>query len=128
EGRLQAGDRAPDAPGLSLKGCRENKRLFHLFSVRHHTVLVFTDSRTTAASVIAALPKLRRGMRVVAGQPLVCESHLCGRCSMHAVLDKDCYAYGAYVDTTRPLTVAFVRPDGYVGAIMDSVKDVGKIF
>jgi len=44
-GFVQAGDRAPDAPGLFNLGCGESTPtcLFNLLSQSHHTIIIFLD-------------------------------------------------------------------------------------
>lgn len=95
DGRLRAGDRAPDAPCLDRNGA--NVRLFDLFRGPHWTLLGFGAGSTDAIGEAAAI---HPG-----------EAFLVGR----DVLDPDGHAADAYGVSGD--TLVLVRPDGYVAAI-----------
>lgn len=121
--QIRAGDRAPDAPSLMDVQLREDEeprtiRLFELFDVTHHTVLIFTeDSRRCAAmakeagtwtpGAIQTVQILRAGTHH-ATAPFYTDN---------VVEDTLGHAYEAYTLSDGCFTVV-VRPDGFVGAVV----------
>lgn len=130
DGRLRAGDRAPDAPGLiDRKNPNQSaQRLFKVFGVSHHTILVFAENAHQRASIfgtIAALPKgvarsiliLRPGAALPANispLDLIME-------------DQQWHVNDAY-DLRRGCDVVVVRPDGVIGAIVKGPQGVKRYF
>ncbi|KAA1469152.1 hypothetical protein DENSPDRAFT_870155 [Dentipellis sp. KUC8613] len=123
DGRLHAGDRAPDSPGLLDLKTGEEKRLFDVFGLDHHTVLVFADGET--GSVLQPLARFPAGLIrtvVVRSQESIASA---GVENADLVLqDKQGHAYPAYGATG----VAIVRPDGVVGALVGGAEGVEKYF
>jgi hypothetical protein len=121
DGRICAGDRAPDAPGL-IDSSGKQIKLFDMFKPWLHTVLIFGDD--LAPSVLQTLKqypeKTIQALRIV---PKDTPS------DTDAVLeDQDGHAYTGYaVDRTRS-TVVVVRPDGMIGAIAFGVEGTERYF
>ncbi|KAA1479243.1 monooxygenase [Dentipellis sp. KUC8613] len=120
-GRLHAGDRAPDSPGLVDLKTGRTMRLFDIFGPDHHTLLVFTDG--DPASVLAPLARIPKNLiRTVAIRSQgVALAEVAG--VDLSLQDKEGYAYPAY-----GAHVAVVRPDGVVGALVDGAEGVEKYF
>jgi len=115
DGLLQAGDRAPDAPGLVMKFDSEDAgtRLFNIFKSHRHTVLIFSD-KVDYKSAIAGLEKYPADLvhRVIISKPgdgmIVADEINCD-----VFEDRDGHAYEAYKGA---LGICVIRPDGVVGA------------
>ncbi|TFY59517.1 hypothetical protein EVG20_g7763 [Dentipellis fragilis] len=121
-GRLHAGDRAPDAPGLLDLNTGSVTRLFDVFGPEHHTVLIFTDGE--AASALAPLARFPAGLvRTVAIRSQNVPSAEAAAGVDLVLQDKDGYAYPGY-----GAHVAVVRPDGVVGALVGGAEGVEKYF
>jgi 2-polyprenyl-6-methoxyphenol hydroxylase-like FAD-dependent oxidoreductase len=103
-GRLQAGDRAPDAPVTDAAG--RAVRLFDLFRGPHATLLVFGAGTPVPSS---------DGVRVHAVLPAGATA------TGDAVVDSGGHVAAAY-DVPEGATV-LVRPDGYVGEILERRAD-----
>jgi hypothetical protein len=110
---LQAGDRAPDAPGLIMRTEDVGTRLFKSFKSQRHTVLIFSD-KVDYKSAIAGLEKYPADLvhRVIISKPgdgvIIADGMDCD-----VFKDRDGYAYEAYKGA---LGIFVIRPDGVVGA------------
>ena len=119
--RLHAGDRAPDAPAL-VGADNKDTRLFEIFGLQHHTVLVFDPS--LAQDVSAAVATLPADVaRAVVIQPAGAES---GNTS-GTYTDGQGHAARAY-SVSEGVKVAIVRPDGVVGALLRGANGVQAYF
>jgi hypothetical protein len=113
DGSLQAGDRAPDAPGLVMQSEDVGTRLFKIFKSQRHTVLIFSD-KADYKSAIAGLEKYPADVvhPVIISKPgdsvIVADGVDCDVCE-----DRDGHAYEAYKGA---LGIYVIRPDGVVGA------------
>ncbi|EGN99578.1 hypothetical protein SERLA73DRAFT_159829 [Serpula lacrymans var. lacrymans S7.3] len=121
DGSLQAGDRAPDAPGLVDVNSGRNVRFFDIFRPHLHTILVFTSDAAKAAHIIS---ELRRYEQNVLRSVIVLPAGLSTQADSAADVvleDKEGYAYKHYLvgDETR---VVVVRPDGVAGAIVHGAE------
>ncbi|KAF7334247.1 FAD-binding-3 domain-containing protein [Mycena sanguinolenta] len=129
-GRVQAAYRAPDAPGLVRVRVRAGSedtptRLFDVFSVDVHTVLLFGGNETTRAEVLGRLPK--EGVRVVVLLPQG-QTATDGTSSALVLEDRAGHAYAGYGMRADELTVVIVRPDGVVGAVSPTAEGVERYF
>ncbi|KZV72963.1 hypothetical protein PENSPDRAFT_683358 [Peniophora sp. CONT] len=116
--RLQAGDRAPDAPGLI--GPAGETTLFDNFSVARHTVLVFGPSHD--AAVRAAVARYPKGFTdILTLLPEGSEK------KEGALIDAQGHAYRGYA-VEAGVAVAIVRPDGVVGALLKEDEGVEVYF
>ncbi|KAF7366420.1 FAD-binding-3 domain-containing protein [Mycena sanguinolenta] len=125
-GRVQAAYRAPDAPGLVRAGSEDAPtRLFGIFSVDVHTVLLFGGDETTRAEVLGRLPE--HAVRVVVLLP---QGHTAANSAGSALIleDRAGHAYAGYGLRGDVLTVVIVRPDGVVGAVAAGVEGVEQYF
>ncbi|KAK0434565.1 FAD binding domain-containing protein [Armillaria borealis] len=114
--QLRAGDRAPDAPGLLNLTLEEDrpatsKRLFELFGVSHHTILVFGLIRTVQI------------VRADFGRHVECGPF----CADYTVEDTRGHAYDAY-SLTEGCCAVVVRPDGFIGAIVQDNDGLRQYF
>ncbi|KAJ7772929.1 hypothetical protein DFH07DRAFT_991377 [Mycena maculata] len=122
-GRVRAGFRAPDVPGLGGAATR----LFELFGPLAHTVLLFggdEDARFAVASAVSRWPRgAVHGVRVLpAGQSA---EGLLGE----VVQDREGHAYAAYAAngaSEGEMTVVIIRPDGMVGAMGSAAEAVDR--
>ncbi|UIJ45495.1 FAD-dependent oxidoreductase [Sphingomonas cannabina] len=96
EGMLLAGERAPDAPVAGAAG--QDRRLFELFAGPHWTLLGYEPGGTGIAP--------REGLHI----------HRIG--ADEALVDRERHFQNAYGVATGDWVL--VRPDGYVGAIVDA--------
>ncbi|KZV76621.1 hypothetical protein PENSPDRAFT_598088 [Peniophora sp. CONT] len=120
--RLHAGDRAPDASALVSADGKET-RLFEIFGVGQHTVLVFDHN--LAKDVKAAIAELPEGIArtVIINQPAGAESGQAG----DVLTDSQGNAARSY-GVEKGVKVAIVRPDGVVGAVLRGAEGVQTYF
>jgi len=126
DGRLRAGDRAPDASGLLIQSSspisRKSCQLFQIFDAAHHTILIFPDAAkylkilqnapTYPKSVIRTVVITRSKTALPASDVKFAD---------YVLEDRDGHAHAAYCPT-GVCGVCVIRPDGVVGAIVrDSV-------
>ena len=99
---LQAGDRAPDAPGLI--GLAGECRLFDLLRGGGYTLVIFGDDAPPPDSALAQLAVPVRGLRIVNGEP-----------GPHEIVD----AHGHLAAAYGPLGAGavLIRPDGYLAMV-----------
>jgi len=121
DGRICAGDRSPDAPGL-INSSGEQTRLFDMFKPWLHTVLIFGDD--LASPVLRALRRFpEKTIQAFCIVPTDPPSHI------DTVLeDRDGHAYTAYAVDRTCNTVVVVRPDGMIGTIAFSVEGTERYF
>ena len=130
ESTLVAGDRAPDAPVLSVvkAGAQVTEtRFFDLFKATHHTVLVFGPDVGSAEDIISALSSYSREIiRIVVVLPqdgfATESSTVTSRAEV--VVDSVGHAYRAYLTEKGEKRVVVVRPDGVAGAIVRGAEGV----
>ncbi|KAJ7778100.1 FAD binding domain-containing protein [Mycena metata] len=118
-GRVQAGYRAPDAPGLIHSGTPTT--LFTIFNTASHTVLLFGGD-------LEAVGKFPQGaVRVVEVLP---QGHSVGALAGSALVaeDREGHAYTGYKLQSDGFTVVMVRPDGVVGAVAHDTEGVERYF
>jgi len=109
-GKVQPGDRAPDAP------CSQQRSgtvtLFDVFRGGHFTVLAFGDA---AIDAVRELRESKTGpVRAYAIRP----AHASG--DVETLADEGGHACCAYGVTARDNVIFVVRPDGYIGRIARS--------
>lgn len=123
-GLLQAGDRAPDAPGLITRTQDAGMRLFNIFKSQRHTVLIFSD-KVDYKSAIAGLEKYPADLvrRVVISKPGDAVSVAGMDCDVFE--DRDGHAYEAY---RGALGIYVIRPDGVVGARVRGSEGLHRYF
>ncbi len=125
---LRAGDRAPDASALlDMRDASKAMRLFDLFSVACHTVLIFAaqcDGVLPFAEALEAYPS-ETIQRVIILPSSGSESF-----DIEGLVLKDSmnHANSAYGTKSGVITVAAIRPDGVVGAIATSVEGLHRYF
>jgi hypothetical protein len=130
ESTLVAGDRAPDAPGLSVvkAGAQvAETRFFNLFKATYHTVLVFGPDAGSVEDIIGALSSYSREIiRTVAVLPQDAVATESNNVTSRAdvLVDAAGHAYRAYLTEKGEKRVVVVRPDGVAGAIVRGVEGV----
>ncbi|KAG2035884.1 FAD binding domain-containing protein [Suillus americanus] len=131
EGHLEAGDRAPDAPNMLHVGRAEpdETTLFGLYRPWYHTVLVFAPSATDATQILGALEAYDKS--VVRSAVVLPSSTPVTPVASPAdlvLVDRESYAYSAYLMEAGQTKVFVIRPDGVVGAIVHGAEGVKKYF
>ncbi|KAF9254743.1 hypothetical protein L218DRAFT_967940 [Marasmius fiardii PR-910] len=124
-GVIRAGDRTPDAPGLvEVSGATRVERLFDVFKVDSHTILVFGKENLAGIGswgyprdIVQTVIIYPQGAVVDEGAPTV----------DYAFVDESGFAYEHYGMKDRD-GVLVVRPDGYVGAVVDGMEGVKEYF
>ncbi|KAI6108246.1 FAD binding domain-containing protein [Pisolithus sp. B1] len=146
EGVLQAGDRAPDAPGLMPvispnRASAGSTRMFDIFASTHHTVIIFAPALAVPVvrSVLAtldrsALKELVRRVVVLPGSAsepddrVETSSEADQATDLEVLVDHAGHAYRGYIVGSREVKIVVVRPDGVVGAIVRDVKGLERYF
>ncbi|KAH8110153.1 FAD binding domain-containing protein [Phellopilus nigrolimitatus] len=133
---LRAGDRAPDAPGLTTLTAQNSSppaapvtRLFDIFNPSMHTALVFSPrSAGEAQPLLDALQGLQPGLfRKVLILPAGTSGKDVPSAGVYLVFeDTEGHAFGGYgLDAAGDkTTVVLVRPDGMVGAFATSATGI----
>ncbi|KAG1892972.1 FAD binding domain-containing protein [Suillus fuscotomentosus] len=130
EGHLEAGDRAPDAPNMLQVGGAElnTTTLFGLYRSWYHTMLVFAPSLADATSILGALEAYDKSV-VRSAVVLPSSASVTPVPSPDLVLvDREGYAYSAYLVEAGQTKVFVIRPDGVIGAIVHGTEGVKKYF
>ena len=131
-GVSQAGDRAPDAPGLvEIKSdnqpSSESTRLFKLLSPMRHTVLIFAEVADVHATLAAIARYRKEFIRVVvflrAGNTNLLQNVDCD-----VFEDRDGHAYDAYRSAKGTNDIVIIRPDGVIGAVVRDVDWLERYF
>ena len=123
---VRAGDRAPDAPAL-VDAAGEETALFDIFKSYHHTLLVFSPRAGLSNAEINGVLEATRSLVEAGAVKIVILGH------RDSVIPKDIpgtkvlkdtqgYAYNYYHVNGNALTLVAVRPDGYVGALVQDVQ------
>ncbi|PCH36573.1 monooxygenase [Wolfiporia cocos MD-104 SS10] len=126
---LRAGDRAPDAPSLmDLK--QHDAEPTNLFSVTHHTVLIFSRDVAHIGPVLDALKGYPPStVKSVAIYPQGTSASLAFEDAEYVMVDRDGHAYNGYnVADSATMTIVIVRPDGVVGGIVFEAEGVQNFF
>ncbi|KAL0577855.1 hypothetical protein V5O48_004127 [Marasmius crinis-equi] len=126
-GPSRAGDRAPDAPDLVEASDANIKSLFDVFRPTHHTVLVFgREGLDNVLSLVGKYP------REVVKTAVICppDSGATEANTQQGVdftfVDEKGYAHKHY--GIEKSSVVVVRPDGYVGAVVDDHEGLQQYF
>ncbi|EGN99603.1 hypothetical protein SERLA73DRAFT_72407 [Serpula lacrymans var. lacrymans S7.3] len=133
DGCLQAGDRAPDAPGLmaidhAATVTSGTTRLFTIFRPWYHTLLIFVPDVEKSTSFISALERYQPGLvRSIIIVPSV-TSLQPNPSADNLLVDRDGHAYKGYLVNEGETKVVAVRPDGVVGAIVRGAEGMVKYF
>ncbi|KDR80539.1 hypothetical protein GALMADRAFT_61028, partial [Galerina marginata CBS 339.88] len=122
DGRLRAGDRAPDSSGLIIRfpsrDPNQTCQLFQTFGSSYHTVLIFSDI-VECTTMLQATAKYAKGIVRTVVVVRAKNSLPSDVASADLVLeDRDGHAYTAYCPT-GVCGVCIIRPDGMVGAIVN---------
>ncbi|KAG0697640.1 FAD binding domain-containing protein [Suillus ampliporus] len=132
ERRLEAGDRAPDAPNVLQVGRGETdvKTLFGLYRPWYHTVLVFAPSLADAIPILGALEAcdkstVRTAVILPSSAPVAA---VASPCADVVLIDQEGYAYSAHLVEANQTKVFVIRPDGVIGAVVHGAEGVKKYF
>ncbi|KAJ4474895.1 monooxygenase [Lentinula aciculospora] len=126
DGTIRAGDRAPDAPSLSLLGASKTIKtmsFFDIFKTTQHTVLIFPGSagHDFVTGVLNTLREYNSDiLKSIVVLPRASDSISSSALADMTLVDTEGYAYLIYAITDDTPTVFIVRPDGYIGALITS--------
>ncbi|KIK37211.1 hypothetical protein CY34DRAFT_471216 [Suillus luteus UH-Slu-Lm8-n1] len=129
--RLEAGDRAPDAPNIlqMRRGESDAKTLFGLYRPSYHTVLVFTSSVAGATPILGALEAYAKS---VVQSAVILPSSATGITvaspADFVLVDQGGHAYSAYLVEAGQTKVFVIRPDGVIGAVVHGAEGMKKYF
>ncbi|KAF8895551.1 FAD binding domain-containing protein [Infundibulicybe gibba] len=136
DGRLRAGDRAPDAPGLIQRRPVNSAptRLFNFFNLTYHTILLFLTGDNQHADTLAFLPRYPRNAvrSIVISRPGFTQANLGIPEGIDFVLEDSAgnaynrEAYGAAI--AQGCSIVIIRPDGVVGAFAKGVQGIQRYF
>ncbi|KAI0765037.1 FAD binding domain-containing protein [Fomes fomentarius] len=123
---VRAGDRAPNAPAL-IDAAGTETALFDIFKPYFHTLLVFLPRE--GDEDVSRVVEATRSLTVANAAQIVILGHKDATVPTEvpgakAYRDIEGHAYKAYHAADDALTVVVVRPDGYIGAFVDSVAGV----
>lgn len=128
---IRGGDRAPDAPGVITVRGKMVSRLFNILDCTRHSVLIFSDDGKFQEEIVCGLT-LYEKKRVQSVVVLSREGTYADAVSEwlpdSVLLDSVGFAYDAYSPVERGCKVFVVRPDGYVGAVVNNVDGVARYF
>ncbi|KAJ7583472.1 monooxygenase [Mycena floridula] len=124
-----AGDRAPDAPGLKQGNSGASVSLFEVFNYTTHTVLIFLPSLdlpavTVFLQFLQGLPR-QTVQSVIIYPASVTPSEMASDLLLQ---DEDGHGFRGYFAPVDRLSCVAVRPDGMIGAIVESVTGLKKYF
>ncbi|KAF9804694.1 hypothetical protein IEO21_09271 [Rhodonia placenta] len=130
---LHAGDRAPDAPGLAVVETgnvgAETTSLFRIFSSTRHTILVLSSDSDQITAVLGLAKKFPpRFVRTVVILPQDSSPLLAASGADVVCIDQGGHGYTGYSAGTEGATVAVVRPDGVVGALVGGATGLETYF
>ncbi|KAG2071729.1 hypothetical protein BDR04DRAFT_1097681 [Suillus decipiens] len=131
EGCLEAGDRAPDAPNMLQVGSAEPHvtALFGLYRPWYHTVLVFVPSLVDTVPILGALGAYDKSVvRLAVILPSSASVTPVASSADLVLVDREGYAYSAYLVEAGQAKVFVIRPDGVIGAIVHGAEGVKKYF
>ncbi|KAF9266750.1 hypothetical protein L218DRAFT_921364 [Marasmius fiardii PR-910] len=129
DGKVKAGDRAPAASRLFRVGkSGEATNLFDLFSPSKHTVLVFAREQGDNFELEELLGVVKTAFPEGTAQTVVLHPHsecpvVTGTQVDYTLIDQDGYAFKHYhVRAQDRWRTVVVRPDSYIGAIVEGEK------
>jgi len=128
KGDLQAGDRAPEAPGLLTSQGAETS-VFKLLTHTKHSVFVFAPVED-GSSIVAEVGKYPAdAIQTFVVLPSTAHSAVDVVVPVGQVLvDKLGHAHESYLVSAGVPTVVIIRPDGFIGAIIKDDAGVAKYF
>lgn len=132
---VQAGDRAPDAPGLvdvthgDKMDANKPTSLFRIFGPSYHTVLVFAGHFDQVAPF---LERLQQYPQYAVRSAIIYVADAAAFPSAEGVnlvlVDQEGHAYAGYNCAANDLTVVIVRPDGIIGGIVFGLDGLERYF
>jgi hypothetical protein len=122
-GRLHAGDRAPEAPGLADVKTGEQTTLFDIFQPTQQTVIVFDPA--LAEAIRAKCPKV--AVRTIVVTSAFTSANAMAQADGEVFMDSEGHAALAYC-VKEGVKAAIVRPDGIVGGLLKSAERVDTYF
>ncbi|KAG7094588.1 hypothetical protein E1B28_005413 [Marasmius oreades] len=127
---VQGGDRAPEAPGLVEDGnMNMTTSLYEVFKPMAHTVLIFDGHKHDPTPVIEHLLKYPEGLiQSVVIHPNSSSPLPGAKAASRVLEDSNGFAYKHYKIEEDVKRVVVVRPDGYVGALIEGVEGLTKYF
>ncbi|KAF4588937.1 hypothetical protein EYR40_010492 [Pleurotus pulmonarius] len=123
-GRPQAGDRAPEVPGLISPNMGETPTsLFRILKSFRHTILIFADSEEEAVPFVNVIQEAPAGLfystAILPKSTVSVPAHR-QETELQLLIDRDGHAYQAYLPGEKRRAF-IIRPDGMVGAVVCDV-------
>ncbi|KAK7462927.1 hypothetical protein VKT23_007507 [Stygiomarasmius scandens] len=120
DGKVRAGDRAPDAPGL-LDESQNLTSLLDIFKPICQTVIVFTgdSSREEQDAILQTVAKHQGSVvQTIIVYPQSVKALSPVPDVDRVLVDRDGHAYKNYAVSEKEMSVVIVRPDGFIGAVV----------
>jgi len=129
--RLNAGDRAPDAPGLVSSANHQGTSLFTMFHPAKHTVMIFPISPDTTRVVLEAIENVcptgsSQILLLLSGDDKAGDYRQLNVDFMF--VDRDGHAKKAYFKQSGDETFFIIRPDGFIGGLVETAEGARRYF
>ncbi|KAF8824655.1 hypothetical protein HHX47_DHR8000109 [Lentinula edodes] len=125
-GTLNAGDRAPEAPGILREG--QVTSLMSLFQHHLHTVLIFSNDYKEVQAVANVVQEIS----IIPNQAFIItknSEHRLDNEEMSVLHDSEGHAHAAYlVNEPKDFVVVIIRPDSFIGGIVKEPEGVSRYF
>lgn len=125
-GTLNAGDRAPEAPGILREG--QVTSLMSLFQHHLHTVLIFSNDYKE----VQAVANVMQEISIIPNQAFIItknSEHRLDNEEMSVLHDSEGHAHAAYlVNEPKDFVVVIIRPDSFIGGIVKEPEGVSRYF
>ncbi|KAF8824654.1 hypothetical protein HHX47_DHR8000201 [Lentinula edodes] len=125
-GALNAGDRAPEAPGILREG--QVTSLMSLFQHHLHTVLIFSNDYKE----VQAVANVMQEISIIPNQAFIItknSEHRLDNEEMSVLHDSEGHAHAAYlVNEPKDFVVVIIRPDSFIGGIVKEPEGVSRYF
>ncbi|KAI3607008.1 putative monooxygenase [Moniliophthora roreri] len=121
-----AGDRAPEAPGLTLASSGQSVSLYDLLDVTSHTFIIFGGHLAGILDGMSYPHGTVKNVLVYPAGTRIAEATTTGTAC--TVIDAEGYAYKHYKVVESEGLVVIIRPDGYIGAVLKAESGVADYF
>jgi hypothetical protein len=124
---LQAGDRAPEAPGLISNHGQLKTSLFEQYKLTAHTVLVFTTEGQEGL-VMEVITSVKSYPEDAVKTVVISSEESRDFTGANVLIDAAGHARRAYFVQKDTVNVVVVRPDGHIGGIVMDAAGVHRYF
>ncbi|KAK0204607.1 FAD binding domain-containing protein [Desarmillaria ectypa] len=134
DGTVRGGDRAPAAPGLvTVKDDSISTSLFEIFQFTCHTVLIFSDrndDRLDILNMLTSYPQdLVQSVVIYPQSTMPPSTPAVHQLANYVLVDRDGFAHKNYnMVGSNATKVVVVRPDGYIGALINGTDGLASYF